>query len=228
MSLVACPDCANQISSAAPTCPHCGRPKTIQTKRAAPPSSAEVRSKTLQNIVIGVVLFAAAMFFLRPASEPSFVRAGPSGETPATPPAPAPHSLTTDQPPDTFEAAESLLEKQFDAQFNIAPISIRLEGPHALETTDLVNVGDYRFPISPATAGKIVAEIRAQGFPCGSVTSVIPIFAHSENVKIRGWSIICSAGTNFYDLKENGEHRLVIFDETHKTGAETEAENAEE
>ena len=26
MPLIKCPDCLNQISDAAPTCPHCGRP----------------------------------------------------------------------------------------------------------------------------------------------------------------------------------------------------------
>jgi len=27
MSLTKCPDCKNQISDAAPACPHCGRPR---------------------------------------------------------------------------------------------------------------------------------------------------------------------------------------------------------
>jgi ribosomal protein L37AE/L43A len=30
MALIKCKDCRKEISTAAPTCPHCGRPSTVQ------------------------------------------------------------------------------------------------------------------------------------------------------------------------------------------------------
>lgn len=123
-----------------------------------------------------------------------------------------------------------MLEKEFDSQFNIAPVPVRLEGPHALEEPDLNNLGEYIWPTSTVMAGKIVAELRSQGFPCGSITGIIPLFGHADQnaVNLKGWSVICSAGTAFYYLQKNREHRLVIFDETHKTSAQTEAEETAE
>ena len=34
MALIDCPDCQNQISKAAPTCPHCGRPMAAFSRKA--------------------------------------------------------------------------------------------------------------------------------------------------------------------------------------------------
>ena len=33
MSLVPCEDCGAEISTAAPSCPHCGRPAVVESKR---------------------------------------------------------------------------------------------------------------------------------------------------------------------------------------------------
>ena len=45
MPLIACPDCAAEISDAAPTCPKCGRPM-----RAPPPPIAFVAPPAVQRI----------------------------------------------------------------------------------------------------------------------------------------------------------------------------------
>jgi len=127
-----------------------------------------------------------------------------------------------------FADAEMLIEKAFDAQFQVAPVTVRLEGPHALETPDLVNLGDYVWPLSTEIAGKIVAEIRAQSLPCGSVASIQPILGGDRAYfDLRGWSVICSAGTYFYHLITNSKGQFILYDVTNKTVAESDREESE-
>jgi hypothetical protein len=57
MALIRCPDCNAQISDAAPTCPHCGRPM------AAAPMLVEQTGKSFKaGIVIGIIVAVIGFF----------------------------------------------------------------------------------------------------------------------------------------------------------------------
>lgn len=58
MSLIECPDCKHQISDAAVSCPHCGRPNTPPLIVPQPESQqAAVQRKTSTRLKVGIVLF---------------------------------------------------------------------------------------------------------------------------------------------------------------------------
>ncbi|MGU5630209.1 hypothetical protein [Aeromonas caviae] len=57
MSLIECPDCKHQISDAAVSCPHCGRPNTPPVIVPEPESQqAAVQRKTSTRLKVGIVL----------------------------------------------------------------------------------------------------------------------------------------------------------------------------
>ncbi|MGL6539453.1 hypothetical protein ACSZNU_21675 [Aeromonas hydrophila] len=57
MSLIECPDCKHQISDAAVSCPHCGRPNTPPVIVPEPESQqATVQRKTSTRLKVGIVL----------------------------------------------------------------------------------------------------------------------------------------------------------------------------
>ena len=47
MALITCPDCAQQVSDQAPSCPHCGRPSVATTVEAT-----DKRWKSLQFVAV--------------------------------------------------------------------------------------------------------------------------------------------------------------------------------
>lgn len=108
MPLINCPDCGKDISPSAPSCPHCGRPQSLAAAaveepapESAIPSSAEVRSKTVRNIVIGVVVFVAFMIFVRHRDDSVPSLASQILGEPATPMvAPAPETVPVQLPSD--------------------------------------------------------------------------------------------------------------------------------
>src|SRR5688572_26533758 len=58
MALIKCPDCGGQVSTAAPACPHCGRPVT---ESAAPSASPQVHGRGeglfLKSMNLGCLFF---------------------------------------------------------------------------------------------------------------------------------------------------------------------------
>ncbi|MGS4930389.1 hypothetical protein ACVDHJ_01940 [Aeromonas sp. 25-281] len=57
MSLIECPDCKHQISDAAVSCPHCGRPNTPPVIAPQPEiQQAAVQRKTSTRLKVGIVL----------------------------------------------------------------------------------------------------------------------------------------------------------------------------
>jgi len=70
MALINCPDCNQEVSDIAPTCPKCGRPlKTAPTQRQK--VSARPESTVIENIlkyflftVLGVLVIASLGFVL--------------------------------------------------------------------------------------------------------------------------------------------------------------------
>jgi hypothetical protein len=98
--------------------------------------------------------------------------------------------------------------------------------PQAALNPDLNNPGDYLWPLSAEFAGKIVAEIRAQRLPCCSVGSILPsLGGDRSHFDLKGWSIICSAGTYFYDVAIGGSGKFVVHDVTNHTGTDPESSN---
>jgi hypothetical protein len=57
MALIRCPDCGNEISALAPSCPHCGRPK-----EAATPLPQKAQGSN--NLRLGCLLLIAIFLFL--------------------------------------------------------------------------------------------------------------------------------------------------------------------
>ena len=64
MALIKCPECGNQVSTAAAACPHCGAP--LSTKGAGtPPTTIQLTSKRLKAhallfmllVLVGIVWF---------------------------------------------------------------------------------------------------------------------------------------------------------------------------
>jgi zinc-ribbon domain len=81
MPLEKCPDCGNEISPSAPSCPHCGRPKTA----ARPPTRkgmSPVKLTVLIVIAFGVISVAQKCDNKSPASATS--NSAPSSTTQAT------------------------------------------------------------------------------------------------------------------------------------------------
>lgn len=54
MPLIACPDCAREVSDAAPACPHCGRP--FHAPPSAPSAAPTAAPKPIAGIVVACVL----------------------------------------------------------------------------------------------------------------------------------------------------------------------------
>ncbi len=52
MALVKCPDCGTQISTEAPACPKCGRPRT-----AAPAGPVRKKTSTFTWVILGLIVF---------------------------------------------------------------------------------------------------------------------------------------------------------------------------
>ena len=62
MSLIACPDCAQQVSSLAPACPSCGRPlaRVPAPAYAYAPAPVEPLAQAKQTVQIGYGLYAGS------------------------------------------------------------------------------------------------------------------------------------------------------------------------
>jgi len=58
MALIACPECGNDVSDKAPTCPRCGVPLTVESPPPAP-SRAQRRMGLLVGICLGAVIVLA-------------------------------------------------------------------------------------------------------------------------------------------------------------------------
>ena len=59
MPLITCPDCQAQVSDAAPSCPRCGRPRTVSER----PQVIEATGKSWKlPMVIGALMTAAGCF----------------------------------------------------------------------------------------------------------------------------------------------------------------------
>ena len=59
MALVACPDCSQQVSDAAPSCPHCGRPiAAIEVQQTAKKYKAWMAA----SFIVSILSFAATGF----------------------------------------------------------------------------------------------------------------------------------------------------------------------
>ncbi|MFB2853507.1 DUF4875 domain-containing protein [Aeromonas allosaccharophila] len=68
MPLIQCPDCKNNISDAAPSCPHCGRPNTpVEIATATTPLQPSGQRKVSIPLMVGIILipFISAWFTLR-------------------------------------------------------------------------------------------------------------------------------------------------------------------
>jgi len=65
MALITCPDCAQQISDAAPTCPHCGRPSASATALGrADGQHGATKIISIVLILLGGYMFVSSMSVL--------------------------------------------------------------------------------------------------------------------------------------------------------------------
>ncbi len=81
MALIACPECARDVSDAAASCPHCGHP--LLTRRATPAAAVNKGAGTLTKILLLVFGVFGFLFILSVAGSPR--RAGmPTATTTGT------------------------------------------------------------------------------------------------------------------------------------------------
>lgn len=98
MALIACPDCGNQVSDAAPTCPRCGRPIAVTaTPPAAAPAPAAAPPKKKGTSWGCMALLVVGGLFLFLASFLSDVKQTDSPRQQAAAPAAAPRGVTMAQ-----------------------------------------------------------------------------------------------------------------------------------
>jgi hypothetical protein len=78
MALIKCPDCATDVSDAAPACPRCGRPNSLATARAT--KKAPPKSQNLSGGFVLLVFICMGVWIYFKASGPVATIQQPSGQ----------------------------------------------------------------------------------------------------------------------------------------------------
>ena len=83
MPLVKCPDCGNNISPSAPSCPHCGRPQLPPIIADARPTVAKKKASPvlIALVILGAVIWGGSL--VRNYTSPSLAQSPALQPTPA-------------------------------------------------------------------------------------------------------------------------------------------------